>query len=151
MEYATITIVSLIIILQVEIHLTVLCELNMFSKVYCSTFFPFFLPALAESLACVQSHQWGGSRHPLQLQVVKRNLTDQKILKGGPHGRVTLRQKSQFGPKVVSKLSQSCPKVVTKLFLSCLMQCLIKNFPNVSQSCSSEDIWEIRGMVGPQV
>ena len=38
MEYATITIVSLIIILQVRIHLTVLCELNVFSKVYCSTF-----------------------------------------------------------------------------------------------------------------
>ena len=38
MEYAIIPIVSLIIILQVRIHLTVLCELNIFSKVYSSTF-----------------------------------------------------------------------------------------------------------------
>ena len=108
-----------------------------------------FLPALAESLACVQSHQWGGSWHPLQLQVFKWNLTDQKIQKGGPQGRGTMRQKSPFGPKVVSKLSQSCYKIVSKL-----SQCNVwSNFPKASQSFSFEITCEIWGLVlvGPQV
>ena len=103
-----------------------------------------FLPALAKPLACVQSHQWGRSWHPLQLQVVKWTLSDQKNLRGRPQGRYTLRQKSPIGPKVVSTLSLSCQKIVTMQFLK------EKKFPKVSQCCLSQNISEIWGMVNSQ-
>ena len=78
-------------------------------------------------------------RDVLLLQTLESRVSSQifatRLQKKNSHmlGRGTIRQKSLFGPKVVSRFSNSCPKTVLKLCQSC-----INVLSNLCQRCHKD-------------